>query len=138
MSSPELENLAKIGKLKREAASSKELQGLRELGLTRLADASVQGLSFQGRFSAAYGAAHAFALYALRRLGYRSENRYLVFQTLELTVGLPAEIWRVLAKAHERRNAAEYHGQLEQDERLLAELMGAGKRLRETIEKLSK
>jgi hypothetical protein len=138
MSSPELENLAKIGKLKREPASPKELEGLRRSGLAHLVDASVQGLSFLGRFGAAYGAAHALALYALRRLGYRSDNRYLLFQTLQHTVGLPTEVWRVLAKAHEKRNAAEYHGQIDEDERLLAELMAAAKRLRDTIEKLPK
>ena len=46
----------------------------------------------------------------LRRLGYRSDNRYLVFQVLPHTTGLPPEEWRVLAKAHERRHLAEYEG----------------------------
>jgi hypothetical protein len=64
-------------------------------------------------------------LAALRRRGYRSDNRYLVFQALPHTLGLGPEVWRVLAKCHERRNAAEYEGSLEIDDRLLADLIGA-------------
>ena len=78
---------------------------------TRLADAGRGDLAFDSRFDLAYNAAHALALFALRRLGYRSRPRYLVFQCLPHTAGLPVESWRVLAKAHERRNLAEYEGQ---------------------------
>lgn len=136
MSSAELENLAKIGKLKREPPSAKELEGLRKLGEERLSDSAHKELSFAGRFDSAYSAAHAFALYALRREGYRSDSRYLVFQALVHTVGLPGETVRVLAKAHERRNAAVYEGVVEQDERLMAELVGAAKRLRAAVDAL--
>ena len=136
MSSPELDNLVKIGKLKRDPASPRELQGLRDSALARLADAGQSGLSFDSRFDLAYNAAHALALYALRRLGYRSDNRYIVFQALPHTVGLPAETWRVLAKAHERRNLAEYEGHLEHDEPLLNGLIAAATRLRAALEAL--
>lgn len=136
MSSAELENLANIGKLKREPASASELQGLRKSALARLADSGRGELNFESRFDLAYNAAHALALYALRRRGYRSDNRYLVFQTLVHTVGLPSETWRVLAKAHERRNLAEYQGHLEHDERLMAELVAAATRLRAVVEAL--
>ena len=129
MSSAELENLAKIGKLKRESASARELEGLLKSAQARLADAGRAGLSFDSRFDLAYNGAHALALYALRRAGYRSDNRYLVFQALQHTAGLPPESWRVLAKAHERRNLAEYEGRLEHDEKLLAELVAAAARL---------
>ena len=133
MSSAELDNLVRIGKLKREPASPRELRGLRESALARLADAGRDGLSFDSRFDLAYNAAHALALYALRWLGYRSDNRYLVFQTLTHTAGLPPETWRVLAKAHERRNLAEYEGHLERDETLLAEVIAAALRLRAIV-----
>jgi hypothetical protein len=136
MSSAELENLVKIGKLKREPPSAPELKGLHRSASARLADAARSELSYESRFDHAYNAAHALALYALRRLGYRSDNRYLVFQTLAHTLKLPPETWRVLAKAHERRNAAEYQGHLEHDERLLSELVAAAKRLRDTVEAL--
>lgn len=64
---------------------------------------------------------------ALRRLGYRSDNRYLVFQALPHTLGMQAATWRVLAKCHERRNLAEYEGALDVDERLVADLLDAAR-----------
>lgn len=136
MSSPELENLVKIGKLKREPPSPRELQGMLASALARLADAGQSGLSFDSRFDLAYNAAHALALYALRRQGFRSDNRYLVFQALPHTAGLPPETWRVLAKAHERRNLAEYEGHLERDDQLLADVIAAATRLRAVVEAL--
>jgi len=134
MSSAELENLAKIGKLKREPPSARELAGLLKSAQARLADAGRAELSFDSRFDLAYNAAHALALFALRRLGFRSDNRYLVFQTLQHTAGLPPETWRVLAKAHERRNIFEYEGILERDEKLMAELAAITARLRAIVE----
>jgi hypothetical protein len=82
MSSAELDNLVRAGKLKREQPSRKELETLRGSGERRLGDAERNDLSFDSRFDLAYNAAHALGLFALRRMGYRSDNRYLVFQTL--------------------------------------------------------
>lgn len=79
MTLPELENLLKIGKLQRESPTKAELEGLRRSGEARLADAANPELAVESRFDLAYNAAHALALAALRRAGYRSENRYLVF-----------------------------------------------------------
>jgi hypothetical protein len=121
----ELDNLVKVGQLKREPASSNEQKGLLASAVARLADAERQNLAYESRFDLAYNAAHAFALYALRRKGYRSENRYLVFQCLEHTLGIPAALWRVLAKAHEKRNRMEYEGSLDRDEQLLKEMISA-------------
>lgn len=129
MSSAELENLSKIGKLKREPPSARELKTLLDSARARLADAGRADLAFESRFDLAYNGSHALALYALRRLGFRSDNRYLVFQVLQHTSGLPPEEWRVLAKAHERRNQFEYEGRLERDETLLAEVIRIAARL---------
>jgi hypothetical protein len=87
-------------------------------------------------FDLAYNAAHALALAALRRLGYRSENRYLVFQTLPHTLGLPPATWRVLAKCHEWHNRAEYEGVFDVDDRLLSELVEAGQALLAAVKAL--
>ena len=127
MTSPELENLVRTGKLKRESPAAGEIEGLRRSGEARLADAQRPELSIESRFDLAYNAAHLLALAALRRSGYRSENRYLVFQALPHTLGIVPSIWRVLAKGHETRNLAEYEGLLEVDERLVADLIDAGK-----------
>ena len=120
---PELDNLVRIGKLKREPPAQNELDGLLRSGRVRLADAQCETLSPESRFDLAYNAAHAFSLAALRWHGYRSENRYLVFQSLTHTLGLPSAQWRVLDDAHRKRNLAEYEGDIEVDEALLAALL---------------
>jgi len=125
MTFAELDNLVRIGKLKREPPSDRELAGLLASAMARLHDADNPALSFDSRFDLAYNAAHALSLYALRRAGLRAEHRYLAFQALPHTAAAPPEIWRVLAKAHERRNLSEYEGQLDVDERLLSGVLAA-------------
>lgn len=133
MTSPELDNLVRIGKLKQEPPSEEEIEGLLRSAEERLNDAGRPELSYSSRFDLAYNAAHALALVALRHAGYRSDNRYLVFQALAYTVGMAPEKWRILAKAHERRNLAEYEGYLEHDDRLLAELIATADELRKAV-----
>lgn len=136
MTSAELDNLVRIGRLKREPPSAHELRGLLDSARARLADAGKQELNFASRFDLAYNASHALALHALRHAGYRCDARYLAFQTLPHTLGTPTEVWRVLAKAHERRNLAEYEGHLERDEQLLADLITAAGRVLAAVEAL--
>lgn len=123
MSLPPLDNLVRIRQLKSEPASQTELNGLLRSGSARLKDARLVQLSLDSRFDLAYNAAHAFSLAALRWHGYRSENRYLVFQCLEHTVKLPPEQWRVLEQAHRKRNVAEYEGHLDVDQALVESLI---------------
>ena len=91
----------------------------------RLADARKASNALESRFDLAYNAAHALCLAALRRHGYRAENRYVVFQALPHTLGLGPEVWRVLAKAHEVRNRGEYGGELNVSERIVTDLISA-------------
>jgi hypothetical protein len=118
-------NLHKTGSLKLEPSSASEFAGLLRSAIVRLQDAKNATLAQDSRFDLAYNASHALALAALRYYGYRSDNRYLVFQCLPHTLEAGPEIWRVLAKCHQQRNLAEYEGHLEIDERLLAELIKA-------------
>jgi hypothetical protein len=138
----ELENLARIGKLKIEPSAENEINGLIASGVARLHDANNAQLSFESRFDLAYNAAHALSLAALRFHGYRSDNRYLVFQALPHTIGLAAAQWRVLAKAHDKRNLAEYEGHFDADPQLLKDLLAAAEmvntRLALLIKSLSK
>ena len=120
MTSPELENLVAIGTLKREPCSAREFEGLMKSGAARLSDAASAALAIESRFDLAYNAAHALALAALRTKGYRSDNRFVVFQALPFTLGLPVSTWRVLAKCHERRNLAEYEGVVDVERSVLA------------------
>ena len=89
---------------------------------TRLNDAKLSTLSLEGRFTSVYNSAHAGALAALRWHGYRSENRYTVFQCLTHTLGWPANRWRVLDLAHQKRNLAEYEGFLDAEESMVSEM----------------
>lgn len=52
-----------------------------------------------GEAAVVYNAAHALCLAALRWHGYRSGNRYIVFQLVPHTLDLGPAVWRVLAKA---------------------------------------
>jgi hypothetical protein len=119
----QLDNLVRVGKLKAEACTQAELTGLIRSGKARLKDAINASLSIDSRFDLAYNAAHALSLAALRWHGFRSDNRYLVFQCLEHTLELPAAQWRVLDEAHRRRNIAEYEGGMDLDQELVAALI---------------
>jgi len=122
MSLPELDNLVRIGQLKAEPRNTLEATRMLDMARTRLSDAKLSKLSLEGRFTSAYNAAHAAALAALRWHGYRSENRYTVFQCLTHTLGWPASRWRVLDTAHQKRNLAEYEGYLDMEESTVSEM----------------
>jgi hypothetical protein len=125
----ELRNLAKIGQLKTEPRNMQEVKRLLSMARTRLEDASLQKMSLEGRFTSAYNASHAAALAALRWHGYRSENRFTVFQCLVHTLGWSASQWRVLDAAHQKRNLAEYEGFMDLQEALVTELMELAQKL---------
>jgi hypothetical protein len=112
----------RAGQLKAEPRNEAETHRMLAMARTRIADARLPALSLEGRFTSAYNAAHAAALAALRFHGYRSENRYTVFQCLTHSVGWPATRWRVLDAAHRKRNLAEYEGFLEVEESTVREL----------------
>jgi hypothetical protein len=122
--------------LRKEPPDANEFAGLKRSGLTRLADAQKPANSAESRFDLAYNAAHALCLAALRYAGYRSTNRYIVFQVLPHTLGLGPEIWRILARAHDIRNRGEYEGDLIVDDRLVADLIQATKAVASALGKL--
>lgn len=113
------------GPLAKEPPDRAEYLGLMQSGHARLADARRTANSLASRFDLAYNAAHALCLAALRRAGYRSSKRYVVFQVLPHTLGLGPEVWRVLDRAHNVRNRSEYEGDLSIDEKLLASVIEA-------------
>lgn len=136
MSHPQLDNLVRVGKLKPEPAADTELRGLVGSGMRRLDDAARVELSLESRFDLGYNAAHALALAALRFHGYRSDSRYLVFQCLQHTIELPPEQWRVLDEAHRKRNLAEYEGEMDVDENLVAALLRVAREVAKRVEKM--
>jgi hypothetical protein len=138
MTKQELDNLVKIGQLKSEPGTRAEFDGMVDSAKKRLADARNESLASESQFDLAYGAAHGFALAALRQKGYRSENRYTVFQALAHTVeGLDPAAIRIFAKAHNERNLAEYEGRTEVDEGLLKDLIRCTTELQKAVLALS-
>ena len=120
------ENLSGPNKpLRAEPPDKREFDGLIRSGHARLRDALNESLSIESRFDLAYNAAHAFCLAALRWHGYRSSNRYVVFQLLPHTLDLGPAIWRVLDKCHNIRNLGEYEGVVNVDERIVTDLVAA-------------
>ena len=136
MPSEALSNLARIGKIKAEPMNRAEIDRMLAMARKRLEDAAFLQISEEGRFTSAYNAIHAAALAALRWHGYRSENRYIVFQSLGNTLDWPANKWRVLDAAHQKRNLAEYEGFLEIEESTIAELQRLANELIADVEKL--
>jgi len=131
------ENLCGPNKpLKSEPPSAMEFAGLLRSGKARLNDATGVALALESRFDLAYNAAHALCLAALRWHGYRSANRYLVFQLLPHTLGLGPSVWRVLSKCHEIRNLGEYEGDLNIDERIVTDLISACRQVLEKAQAL--
>ena len=136
MANLQLDNLVRAGQLKSEPAAEEEIEGLFRSGAHRLDDAGRKDLSLESRFDLGYNAAHSLALAALRFHGYRSNSRYLVFQCLQHTIGLPQEQWRVLDDAHRKRNLAEYEGMMDIDEQLVAALLRVGQEVAKRVDEL--
>jgi len=123
MGHEKLDNLVKARQLSSGVATSGEVDSLIQRGLKKLYDSKNGDLDPESRFDLAYNAAHALALAALRHAGYRSENRYTVFQCTQHTIDLEPEYWRVLDDAHRDRNIAEYEGDIIMDEQLVAAMI---------------
>ncbi len=131
-----LQNLQKIGKLKAEPLDQVEFDKLVGSGKSMLPDAENPALALISRFNLAYDAAHFFALAALRWHGYRSENRYTVFQALPHTLSFSTAKWRFLDDCHQKRNAALYDGEYSGDEQLIKELITVAHELHAAVKVL--
>jgi len=123
MAHDELDNLVKIRQLSVGGATESEVGNLIERGLKKLRDSKRVDLDPESQFDLVYNAAHALSLAALRHAGYRSENRYIVFQCTQHTINLEPEYWRVLDGAHKDRNIAEYEGDIIVNAQLVAALI---------------
>lgn len=136
MTSP-LEALAGPGRaLRSEPPDAREFANHLRSAEVALRDAQHEELSLETRFFLAYRAAYSLCLAALRYRGFRPANRIIVFQALPHTLGLGPDVWRVLAKAHQVRNASEYEGESRAEVRLLHDLMNAVLRVKKAVEKL--
>jgi len=138
MAHDQLDNLVKIRQLSVGGATESEVGNLIERGLKKLRDSKRADLDPESQFDLVYNAAHALSLAALRYAGYRSENRYTVFQCTQHTIGLEPEFWRVLDGAHRDRNIAEYEGDIIVDTQLVAALIRVTDIIAERVQELLK
>ena len=138
MANENLDNLVKIGQLKVDPSNDDETRGLVQRALIKMIDYQHADLSIETRFDIAYSAAHALCLAALRKEGYRSESRYIVFQCAQHTIGLEPEYWRVMSDAHRQRNVAEYEGYTDVNEKLLEALVRVVDIVAERVQELVK
>jgi hypothetical protein len=111
-----LQNLSRIGKLKEHEATPAEVQRLLAAIDRNLADTSVEGLSDETRFDAAYKAVMQCALVAMLAAGYRPStsepgHHQTMIQSLPLTLGVANDAWVVLDALRKQRNANDYTGQ---------------------------
>ncbi len=123
MKNEKLENLVKTRQIKAEAPDPTEVQSFVRAAKAKIHDSKNLDLSLESRFELSYSAAHSLALAALRRLGYRSENRIIVFQCLPHTLSVDKIQTRILGDIHNRRNLAAYEGEFEVSEQMVESLI---------------
>ena len=111
-----LENLERIGKLKRHSPTPEEVRKLLGAARRNLKDAHVRGISAETRFDAAYKAIMQCALVALIASGFRPStgepgHHAVVVQSLAKTIQLSGERGAVLDKLRRLRNLSDYSGE---------------------------
>lgn len=130
MTHEQLDNLVNEGKLKKGAVAEQGISNLISSGEAWLKDAKNEQLSEASRFDLACNALHALSLAALQIAGYRPDrNRYVVFRSLECTLGISNKKRRILGNAHRIRNLVQYEGGAE----ITGELINATIRIAEEI-----
>jgi hypothetical protein len=131
-----LDNLQKIGQLKKHPVNDEEIARLLAAAERSLADARATTISAETRFDAAYRAITQIGLAALMSCGFRPDtsrpgHHITIIQTLALTLGIEGPRVTVLDTLRRKRNLADYTGDevddasvdecIKQTERLLRE-----------------
>lgn len=99
------------GRLKIHKTSKKEIDQLLAVFERDLADAQVEALSADRRFTTAYNAALMISIAALAASGYRASSEghhYRTIQSLAFTLHLDAKTIRKFNKFRQKRNIADY------------------------------
>ena len=117
MTSPNLRNLAAIGRLKAHQPTAVEVQRLLAAAERNLRDAGVQVVSDETRFDDAYKAVMQSALVGMMLAGYRPStsepgHHQTLIQTLGETLQVPPDTWVLLDALRRRRNANDYTGDI--------------------------
>lgn len=110
-----LQNLLAIQRLQAFEASRADIQRLLAAAARNLADASVQAISAENRFDAAYKCIMQCAMAALWAHGYRTStsqpgHHQTAIQSLTLTIDLDAKTMVLLDTLRRQRNVNDYDG----------------------------
>ncbi len=110
-----LENLLKIDRLQRHAASREAVQRLLQAAARNLVDARIAGVSGETRFDAAYKCIMQCAMVALWANGFRTStsqpgHHQTAIQSLPHTIGLEQSAVIVLDALRKQRNVNDYEG----------------------------
>ncbi|MEX0896985.1 MAG: hypothetical protein WDZ66_02860 [Steroidobacteraceae bacterium] len=139
-----MENLLRIGQLKRHPPGAKEIERLLGAAQRGIVDARIKEVSAETRFDAAYRAIMQIGLAALMANGYRPEtsrpgSHMMTIQALTLTLDLNAKRMVVIDTLRRKRNLADYTGEDVDDESVAACIKEAEQlllRARQRIEKI--
>jgi hypothetical protein len=133
-----LTRLAAERRIAPEPTSAQELDELREMSRTALADARLHGLSTQGRFEFAYNAARLLATMVVRAAGYRVTARnghhYFTFQAMEAADTAFAGSAAYFDDARRKRNDFSYDAPGNVTETEADELVGAVQQFQRDVE----
>ncbi len=110
-----LDNLFKIGRLKRHTTDRVEIGNLLAAARRNISDARAENISTENRFDAAYKCIMQCALAALMANGFRPDTKVpghhqTVLQSLPKTIGLPSPRVAVLDALRNKRNLSDYTG----------------------------
>ena len=105
-----LQNLLDLGKLLLEAPIADDIRHYLQRGDRYLAKAKAAASEGNNDdlFDHLYDAAFSYSWAALSLAGFRARDRYLAFQCLDHTTGIPREDWVFLSKLHNTRNDLVY------------------------------
>jgi hypothetical protein len=129
------------GRLKAHTPTPGELKAHIDEAANLLSDSGIKGISVSGKFTCAYGAAHALAVAAFKINGYRIDDdkghRQTLFAALEHAVPATEGDKAIFEKAHRDRNNAEYQGmRVQYSESELEALVDAVRNLQEEVDHL--
>jgi hypothetical protein len=112
-----LENLVKTHQLNPHVSNAGEIGRLLAAAKRNVADSTVKAVSAETRFDAAYKAIMQCAMVGLCANGYRPStttpgHHQTMIQSLELTMSVTPDVWRVLDALRRKRNLNDYGGNL--------------------------
>ena len=132
-----LEKWAEYGWLRAEPTSPEEIADLLGIVSRDLQDASVEAVSEDRRFEAAFNAARTAANVALRASGYRTAaqlgHHLKVVESLELTIQVDPALIQKMRVLSKKRNATSYDSAGNVSDRELEEAIKVANQLQQTV-----